>query len=130
MSFCSILFDCNFVCLKMVTVYTEYGISSIKSYYTPCIESFMALLMSHVSRKFVIIKTAMCGSRREGNRGSGLPPPLKRHKNKGFLSNTGLDPLKNHKAAISQHSMLGHHQPASETPFKWRFAGGPMMARY
>ena len=21
----------------------------------------------------------------------------------------------------------GHHQPASETPFKWRFAGGPMM---
>ena len=24
----------------------------------------------------------------------------------------------------SQHSMLGHHRP-----FKWRFAGGPMMAR-
>ena len=20
--------------------------------------------------------------------------------------------------------MLGHHQPTSETPFKWRFAGG------
>ena len=29
----------------------------------------------------------------------------------------------------SQHSMLGHYRPASETPFKWRFAGGPMMAR-
>ena len=28
----------------------------------------------------------------------------------------------------SQHSMLGHHRPASETPFKWRFAGRPMMA--
>ena len=24
----------------------------------------------------------------------------------------------------------GHHRPTSETPFKWRFAGGPMMALY
>ena len=24
--------------------------------------------------------------------------------------------------------MLDHHRHASETPFKWRFAGGPMMA--
>ena len=24
----------------------------------------------------------------------------------------------------------GHHRPASETPFKWRFAGGPMMTQY
>ena len=24
--------------------------------------------------------------------------------------------------------MLGQHQPVSETPLKWRFAGGPMMA--
>ena len=24
--------------------------------------------------------------------------------------------------------MLGHQRPGSETPFKWRFAGGPMMA--
>ena len=29
----------------------------------------------------------------------------------------------------SQHSMLGHHRYDSETPFKWRFAGGPMLAR-
>ena len=29
----------------------------------------------------------------------------------------------------SQHSMSGHHRHASETPFKWRFAGGSMMAR-
>ena len=26
--------------------------------------------------------------------------------------------------------MFGHHRLASETPFKWRFAGGAMMARY
>ena len=25
--------------------------------------------------------------------------------------------------------MLGHYRPASETPFKGHFAGGPMMAR-
>ena len=25
--------------------------------------------------------------------------------------------------------MFGHQRPASETPFKWRFAAGPMMAR-
>ena len=30
----------------------------------------------------------------------------------------------------SQHSMFGHYRPISETPFKWRFAEGPIMARY
>ena len=34
-----------------------------------------------------------------GDRGSGTPPPpLKYHRNIGFLSNTCLDPLKNHNA--------------------------------
>ena len=28
----------------------------------------------------------------------------------------------------SQNLMLGHHRPASETPFKWRFAGVPIIA--
>ena len=55
-------------------------------------------------------------------------PPLKKSQNIGFLINTGPDPLKITKPS-SQHSMLGHHRHASETPFKWRFAGGPMMAR-
>ena len=48
--------------------------------------------------------------------GSGL---LKNHKNIEFLSNIDTD----------QHSTLGHHRHASETQFKWRFVGGPMMAR-
>ena len=26
--------------------------------------------------------------------------------------------------------MLGHHRLASETPFQWRFAGGPMIAHF
>ena len=64
-------------------------------------------------------------------RGQGFgppPPPLKNHKSIGFLCNTGPDPLKNHKATKPAFN-LGHYRHASETPFKWRFAGGPMMAR-
>ena len=53
------------------------------------------------------------------------PPALKNHKNIGFLSNTGPEPLD----IPSQHSMLGHHRHVSETPFTWCFAGGPMMSR-
>ena len=30
----------------------------------------------------------------------------------------------------SQHTVLGHHRPASETPFKWRFAGRPMSVPF
>ena len=59
-----------------------------------------------------------------GDRGLGpTPPPPWKHKNIGFLSNTVPDPLKITKL-LSQHSMLGHHRHASETPFKWRFTGG------
>ena len=63
---------------------------------------------------------------RLGNRGSRPPPPLKNHKNIGFLSNTDPYHLKNHKAA-KQDSMLGRHRHAVETPFKWCFPGGPLI---
>ena len=43
-------------------------------------------------------------------------PPRKNHKNIGFLCNTGPDPLTITRLP-SQHSMLGHHRHASETPF-------------
>ena len=46
-------------------------------------------------------------------RGGGL----KNHKNIEFLSNTEPDPLKFSKLP-SQHSTLGHHRHASETPLK------------
>ena len=59
-----------------------------------------------------------------GGRGQGVLTPLENYKNIGFLSNTGPDPLKITKLPI-QHSMLGHHRPTSEMPFKWSFAGGP-----
>ena len=54
--------------------------------------------------------------------GAGGPNTLKNHKNIGFLSSP-----KNDTKLPNQHSMSGHHQHASETPFKWRFAVGPMM---
>ena len=46
----------------------------------------------------------------------------------GFLSNPGPDPLKNHTATKPTFN-VGHYRHTNETPFKWRFAGGPMMAR-
>ena len=51
----------------------------------------------------------------------GSEPP-ENHKNIGCPSKTGPDPLEITKLP-SQHSMLCHHRPASETPFKWHFAG-------
>ena len=64
----------------------------------------------------------------EGRAHGGGPSPLKSHKTIGFLSNTGLHPLKITNLS-SQQSMLGHHGHGSKTPFKWCSAGGPMMAR-
>ena len=61
--------------------------------------------------------------------GSGSGPPL-HNKAIGFPSNTGWDPLENQLRLSSHHSMSSHHWPANETPFKWRFVGGPMMARF
>ena len=59
--------------------------------------------------------------------GHGIRTPLKNHKNIRFRSNTGPYPPKTTKL-LSQHSMLDHHRHASGTPYKWDFAGGPMMA--
>ena len=42
------------------------------------------------------------------------PPPLKNHKNIGFLSNIGPDHFEITKLP-SQHSIFGHHWHASET---------------
>ena len=55
----------------------------------------------------------MRGSRGGRGKGSGPPSPTRKiTKNKGFLSNTGPDPLKTHKST----------KPA--------FAGGQMVARF
>ena len=58
--------------------------------------------------------------------------PWKTTKTIGLLNNTGPDPLKITKLPI-QHSMLGYHRPASETPlmaFRWRAVNGPPIVVY
>ena len=55
------------------------------------------------------------------------PPPPQKKKKKWFLS-IGPFPFIITKLPC-QHSMLGHQRHASETPFKWCFAGGPMIGR-
>ena len=62
--------------------------------------------------------------------GTGGPDPLpgKSQKYRVFFSNIGTDPINIGKLP-SQLSILGHNQHASKTPLKWRFAGGPKMAR-
>ena len=60
---------------------------------------------------------------RGGDRGSR--PPLKNHKNLGFLRNTGPDPLKNHKATKPEFNV-----GPSSVSAKRCFAGGPIMAHF
>ena len=31
---------------------------------------------------------------------------------------------------ITSNIKKGHHRPAGETPFEWRFAGGPMVVQH
>ena len=49
---------------------------------------------------FALILYIICGSRGGGGgaQGVGTPPPLENHKAIGFLINTGLVPMENHKA--------------------------------
>ena len=59
--------------------------------------------------------------------GTGVRTPQKNHKNIGFLFLSGTP--ENHKATKPAFN-VGPSWHASEMPFKWRFAGGPMMARF
>ena len=58
-----------------------------------------------------------------GSRGGAWKITLENHKGIGFLMYSGNDTLEN-----SMHSMLGQNWAANETPLKWHFAGGPMVA--
>ena len=54
------------------------------------------------------------------------PPPPENHENRFSLQYCSGSPRKITKLP-SQHSMLGQHRPASETPFQWPFVGGTIM---
>ena len=53
--------------------------------------------ITHIFHVLTFAGQDMSGSREGGGAGGPDPPP-ENHKNIGFLSNTGLDPLKYHKA--------------------------------
>ena len=61
----------------------------------------------------VVTKTIMRGSRKFCQRGSNP-------------DNVFILSMRGKRIEIAQQG--GHHRPASETPFKWHFAGGLMMA--
>ena len=66
----------------------------------------------------------MGGSR--GGTGGPDPPPLNNHKNIGFLSNTCLNPLENHKST----KLAFNVRPLSalqQMTFRWRADGGPLI---
>ena len=72
------------------------------------------------------------GRIQRGDRGPGPPPPETSQKfrvSKQYWSQIQIQDLLKITKLPSQHSILGHYRPASETPFKWRFAGGSMIAR-
>ena len=88
----------------------------------------VALTLIQPQRTGITVRGIWTCADPEGLKGS--PDSPKNHKNRVSLSNTGPDPLKNHKATKPVfYSMMGHHGHASETSFKWRYAGKPIMAR-
>ena len=60
-----------------------------------------------------VLSRDMGGSR--GGGGQGVRTPLKNHKNIGFSSNTGWDPLKNRKATKSAFNVRPSLAPLRNT---------------
>ena len=78
--------------------------------------------MSHfIKITTLLLKSILCHSKGE----SGGQDPPENHKNIGFFSNTGPDPL---RKATKPAFNVGPSSAASEMPFKCRFAGEPVMA--
>ena len=67
----------------------------------------------------------------EGGGGQGVRPPLKNHRNRGFLCNTGPDSLKHHKAtklAFYVGPTSARQRNAIKMAFRWRADDGPFIA--
>ena len=77
-------------------------------------ETYSFVIFRTTAHPLVHLCHSMRGSRKFGQRGSNLDilcSLMRRGRNRIPL-------------------LAGHQRPASETPFKWRFAGGPMMAQH
>ena len=86
----------------------------------------MSMRVSSNSIDQFLSSGARCLIYADPERETGGADPPEKSQSIEFSSNTAPDIMTNLQ---SQHSMLGHHPQASEKPFKWHFAGRPMMAR-
>ena len=69
-------------------------------------------------------------TRADPEEGTGGPDTLRNYKNIGFLSNTGPDPLKNHKAtrpAFSDGQPSSRQRSAILMAFCWQDDDGPLI---
>ena len=78
----------------------------------------------------VIVERLMDAYRARIHRGWGAgvpdPPPPEKSQKIGFMSNTGLDPIKNHNTTKPAFKL----RPSSARQRNTYFAGGLMMARF
>ena len=84
---------------------------------------------SHLNYRRLMLVVHMRESRGGGGAGDPNPPGKIHTYIYGVLAILVRFPWKI-TILPSQHSMLGLYRPASETPFKWRFATGSVMARF
>ena len=76
------------------------------------------------------LPTGMGGSRGGERKGVRTPPPQKKDHKKGFLSNTGLDHLKNRKATRTEFNVRpssGRQQHAISMAFCWQADDCPLL---
>ena len=68
-----------------------------------------------------------------GGGAEGPDTPSKNHKNIGFLSNTGLDPLKNQKATQPTFNVgpsSARRRNAISLAFRWQADDGPLLVLF
>ena len=74
---------------------------------------------------FVLTLDCTCADPERGGEPGGLPPPLKNHKNIGFLSNACPDLLKNYKATKPAFN-VGPSSAGQQNAIRWWTDDGPL----
>ena len=88
-----------------------------------------SIIRTFIDNRHVLGQMGFMGGSR-GGQGVRTPPPLKNHKNTGFLCNTGPDPLKNHKAtkpAFNVGLSSARQRNAISMALRWRADDGRLI---